>query len=470
MPSGYSFDKRVSRKGFLAGPGAAGLAVFSTPGGPALRPATARESPAQGPDRPNIVLIMLDDLGYGDVGCYGSRMIATPNIDRLASGGLRLTDFYSGAPICTPSRAALLTGRYGVRVGMPRVFSPDSDQGLPEAEKTVAEYLQSAGYATGIFGKWHLGSRPEYNPTRYGFDRFFGPLHSNDMEPFELWENEKIAETDVDQSLLTRRYTEEAASFIRHNSNDRPFFAYVPHTMPHIPLSTEGRFRGVSEAGTYGDVVESVDHYVGELVGVLEDEGVLDDTLIIVTSDNGPWFSGSTGGLRGRKGETYEGGMRVPFIAHWPAGVPASMVRESPVSSADMLPTLCFVAGVEPAADIKLDGQNVSGLLRGEEPEDHVPIYFFSKEDLNAVRRGNWKLHVRRVPEGGYGATQQMPQLFDLGRDPEEAYDLAGRHPEQAEEFREMLERFEEEIQSESLQSPDSQGSIIDGLKGWWPG
>lgn len=451
--------RELTRRDFLVRSG--GVATAATTGVLGL---AASRATAQSSERPpNVVLIMMDDLGYGDLGCYGSEMIRTPNVDRLASGGARFTQAYSGAPVCTPSRVALLTGRYGARVGLPRVLSPADPGGLPAGERTIAEYLRAAGYATGIFGKWHLGSRREYNPTRHGFDRFFGALHSNDMRPFELWRNERVVEREVDQSLLTRRYTEAATRFIR--SSSRPFFVYLPHTMPHIPLHTEARFRGVSEAGPYGDVVESVDHYVGELVGFLEDEGLAEDTLVLLTSDNGPWFSGSTGGLRGRKAETYEGGMRVPLVAHWPAEIPSGVTREQPVSSVDLLPTLCSVANVEPDPEAELDGRDVSGALRSGEDLEPAPIYFFSDERLNAVRRGDWKLHVRRSPFGGYDAEKEVPELFDLRRDPAESYNLAERHPELVDELREVIEDFGPVRVEEGTYAPEK---VPDSWE-WWP-
>lgn len=456
-------DPTLTRRKFLTRTGGAAAALAA---GTLGATDTARGA-ARGPQRPNVVLILLDDLGYGDLGCYGSGAIRTPNIDRLAAGGLRLTDAYAGAPVCTPSRAALMTGRYGARVGLPRVLFPEDAGGIPDSERTVAEYLRDAGYATGCFGKWHLGSRREYNPTRHGFDRFFGPLHSNDMEPFRLWEDDEVSEARVDQTLLTRRYTEEAARFIREN-RERPFFAYLPHTMPHRPLHTEPRFRGLSEAGPYGDVVESVDHYVGSLVETLEDEGLLDDTLIVVTSDNGPWYSGNTGGLRGRKAETYEGGLRVPFVAHWPAGISADRVSEHPVSFVDLLPTLCALAGTEPEPEIKLDGEDVSPVLRGEEPGERRPIYFLDDGKVNAVRDGDWKLHVRRVPAGGYGSDAGVPQLFDLRRDPTESYDLSESRPDVVDELTELLEEFEAEVSRDPVASrPHDEPSWRDWLPEW---
>ncbi len=446
----------LSRKSFLAG-------AAAVPFGMSL--IDAGEARARQSGGPNVVLILFDDLGYGDLSCYGSKAISTPNADRLAENGVRLTHAYSGAPVCTPSRAALMTGRYGARSGLQKTVSPGDTRGMPDGERTIAEYLRRAGYATGCFGKWHLGSRPEYNPTRHGFDRFFGVLHSNDMEPFKLYDGEEVVEPEVDQTQLTRRYTEEASAFIRGNSGG-PFFAYLPHTMPHIPLHAGERFKGVSEAGPYGDAVEAIDHYLGNLVDVLEDEEVLENTLILLSSDNGPWFTGSTGGLRGRKGETYEGGMRVPTIAHWPAGIPGGADSEHPVSSVDFLPTICSLAGVEPDGDITLDGEDISAALRGEQPDERTPIYFFTEKSLNAVRRGRWKLHVRRVPEGGYDSTSQMPQLFDLESDSSESYDLSETRPEIVEELRSLLELFEAEVNGESSRETGDQAFWRDWLPG----
>lgn len=392
------------------------------------------------PHRPNVVLVLMDDMGYGDMGCYAPTPIRTPNMDALAATGVRFTHMYSAAPVCTPSRCGLLTGRYAQRVGLPRVLFPQDTIGLTGAELTVADCLRPLGYATCAIGKWHLGCRPEHHPARHGFDRFFGLLYSNDMAPLHLYADEGVLEQEVDQASLTRRYTDCAIDFVRAN-RDRPFFVYLAHTMPHIPLHVEPEFRGRSAAGTYGDTIECIDAHLGRLLLELRALGLQDDTLVMVTSDNGPWFEGSTGGLRGRKFEVYEGGVRSPFVARWPAEVPAGMVCAEPACFPDLLPTLVGLAGGTPPADRVLDGRDISALLRGEGVSPHEAIYLYTGSSLNAVRAGRWKLHVARGAEGK--DRSQMPQLFDLSLDPSESYNLADRHPQVVERLRAMMATFD---------------------------
>ena len=276
--------------------------------------------------RPNFIIIFADDLGYGDLGCYGHPTIHTPNLDRMAGQGMRFTQFYSAASVCTPSRAALLTGRLPIRSGMcsdsRRVLFPDSAEGLPQEEVTLAEALKAQGYATACIGKWHLGHHPEYLPTRHGFDTYFGIPYSNDMRPCPLMRNEEVLEEPAEQATLTARYTEEAIGFIKAH-RDEPFFLYFPHTFPHVPLFASDRFKGTSKRGLYGDVVEELDWSVGQVLKALEECDLGDRTLVVFTSDNGPWLTqsergGSAGLLREGKGSTWEGGMREPAIAWWP--------------------------------------------------------------------------------------------------------------------------------------------------------
>ena len=396
--------------------------------------------------RPNVVLVLMDDMGYGDMTCYGPTPIRTPVMDGVAARGVRFTHMYSGAPVCTPSRCGLLTGRYAQRVGLPRVLFPKDTAGLPTGERTIADGLRALGYATCALGKWHLGCRPEHHPCRHGFDRFFGVPYSNDMLPLPLYSDETVVEEAIDQATLTRRYSDEAIAFIRAH-RESPFFVYLAHTMPHIPLHVEPAFRGRSAAGTYGDTIECIDAHLGRVLGELRALGLERDTLVIVTSDNGPWFEGSTGGLRGRKFEVYEGGARMPFVAQWPAAIPAGSVCAEPAIFLDLLPTLTAWAGGTPPADRVLDGLDIRGLFTGEGGSPHDALYFYVGNSLNAIRAGRWKLHVAR---GGDGKDRkEMPQLFDLSLDPQEAYNLADRNPELVQRLRGMIEAFDAQVKAE---------------------
>src|ERR1044071_4169216 len=260
--------------------------------------------------QPNIIIYFVDDLGYGDLSCYGSKAINTPNLDKMASEGIRLTSFITASSVCSPSRAGLLTGRYPTRVGITRVLFPTDNTGLPESETTIAEALKPNGYATACIGKWHLGHQPQFLPTNQGFDSYFGIPYSNDMRPTPLMKNQETIEEPVNQDTLTERYTDEAVKFITASKN-KPFFLYVAHAMPHIPLHVSPRFRGKSKAGLYGDAVEAIDWSVGQILNTLKQLNLDKNTLVIFASDNGPWYQGSAGRLRGRKATTYEGGVRV---------------------------------------------------------------------------------------------------------------------------------------------------------------
>ena len=402
--------------------------------------------PAPERTRPNIVLVVMDDLGYGDFGCMGNPLLNTPRVDAVAADGITMRHMYAASAVCTPSRAALLTGRLPQRVGLPRVLSPRDGTGLSAWEYTVPEMLRDAGYRTGMFGKWHLGCRPEHYPTRHGFDEYAGLLHSNDMHPVEMFEGESITSTDVDQATLTSAYTDQAIDFIRRHA-DEPFFAYVAHTMPHIPLHVDEEFAGRSAAGRYGDVVECLDHHIGRLIDTLTELGLADDTLVMITSDNGPWFEGSTGGLRGNKLHTYEGGIRVPFIAQWPGRIPARSRSDDPASLTDLLPTLATFAGGRVPSDRPVDGVDISGALTGGSMPDREPLYFFHWWTLNAVRSGPWKLHLDRFPRDPNRAHgRELPQLFNLDLDPAEAYDLKDRHPDVLDQLTTKAIQLREEI------------------------
>ncbi len=395
--------------------------------------------------KPNIVLVFMDDMGYGDMGCFGSPSIHTPRMDAVARKGIRFTQMYAGASICTPSRASLLTARYAQRVGLPRVLFPQDTDGLTHRETTVAEVLRDAGYATCMAGKWHLGCLPEHNPTQHGFDHYFGLLYSNDMSPLHLYRNREDIEEDIDQATLTRRYTDEVIEFIEAN-RDRPFFTYLAHTMPHIPLHVEPEFRGRSKAGTYGDTIECIDHHLGRIVDKLDELGLSDNTLLIVTSDNGPWYEGSTGGLRGRKFDVYEGGVRMPFVAQWPDAIPAGSVCNQPASLMDLMPTFASLAGANMPGDRPIDGVDIGEALTGGDVPERDAFYFFFHETLQAVRAGKWKLHVSF---GFDNQTKEMPQLFDMDLDPGENYNLANLHPDIVQRLQRKIDEFTGEVRAE---------------------
>jgi len=431
--------------------------------------------------RPNIILINCDDLGYGDLQAYGATAIKTPQIDRLAAGGVRFTSFYSCNAVCTPSRFGLLTGRYPQRGGLGWLLLPRRNarlslgslaengvyalgwelykllakiglmdygkiptvKGIPANEITIAKALKPAGYHTGMVGKWHLGEfthYPEYNPVHYGFDFFYGVPHSNDMADFALYRNTECLSPEFsDLAALTGLYTREALSFIE-SAGGEPFFLYFAHTYPHQPLHASEAFRGKSAGGRYGDAVEEIDWSVGELVRVLTERGLLENTLIVFTSDNGPWYNGSPGGLRGRKGQSYEGGFRIPMIAHWPARIPPGRVCDEPAMNIDWFPTCLAAAGLDLPADRIIDGRDISGLLSGE--TDHSPhdcFYFYHNESLEAIRVGKWKYipkintMVWPIPLDKKWASASFtdaPWLYNLETDPGESYNLKDDNPD----------------------------------------
>jgi uncharacterized sulfatase len=411
------------------------------------------------PTGPNIVVILFDDLGPGDIGAYGGEAIATPHIDRLATEGLLFKNAYSPAPYCSASRAGLMTGRYAVRSGLDHVIQvPRSWQDnlvrfgglnrrLPAEEITLAEVLKAAGYATSIVGKWHLGDQSPSLPNDMGFDSFYGLLFSNDQGKPKVWRDRNIEERHpIDQSTLTRRYTEEAVAFIEQN-RERPFFLYLPHTFPHIPLHVADDRRGTSAAGLYGDVVEELDWSTGEILGALQRNGVADNTLVVVSSDNGPWFQGSAGRARGRKFDVFEGGMRVPFIIRWPKEISAGRVDEDLVNGVDLFPTVLELLGVELPPDRVIDGISLVARFAGRGAEPRGPVWFHQVGHLRAVRQGRFKYHDRhRVPFGnppdfalGFFA-HRGPWLFDLEVDPDESYDVSARHPEEFQRLGLLLE------------------------------
>jgi arylsulfatase A-like enzyme len=461
---------------------------------------------AQRPERPNFVYIMADDQGYGDLGVQGHPSLRTPNIDRMAREGVRLTDFYA-QPFCGPSRAALMTGTYPARVSLAFNHIPRARTGIHPNEITLAEILKSRGYATAILGKWHLGDAPEFLPTRHGFDYWFGLPYSNDMWPYHpkiveregedermkaarararytgyaqsdqtypvdwfpplpLMRSEEIVELNPKQELLTQTYTDEAIGFIRDH-RDEPFFVYLAHTMPHVPLYPSRRWQGKSLRGRYGDVVEELDANVGRLLKALEEMGLDERTLVVFTSDNGPWIeygfdAGSAGPLRGSKGTNWEGGVRVPFIARWPGRIPAGLVTSGIAANLDILPTLAKLAGGEPPGDRTIDGRDIWGLLSepgAESPRDGI-FYFaggmkYKAEDgppkndptLEAVRSGKWKLFVQTV---GEKREIEPGALYNLLEDPSERVDMAAKAPEVVERLRKMAESFNDGLRADT--------------------
>jgi arylsulfatase A len=391
---------------------------------------------AQAPP-PNIVMIYADDMGYGDLGCYGGR-IKTPNINGMAREGALFRHFYSASPVCSPSRAALLTGRYPPRTGVQTVLTANDTRGLPDSETTMAQVLKGAGYKTMCVGKWHLGRPPQYLPTNRGFDEYYGIPYSNDMQPSVLMHNTDVIEQPVRLETLTQRYTDQATGFIQR-SKGNPFFLYLPHTFPHIPLAASTNYRGSSSLGMYGDVVEELDWSTGQILQSLKDNGLDQNTLVMFSSDNGPWFEGSPGRLRGRKGWTYEGGMREPFLAWWPGRIPHGVVVRSVATTMDILPTVAGLCSA-PLPSQPLDGVNIWPLMTGEmEAVERDVFLYFDSWDLQCARLGRWKLHVARhnsfpwspEPAGGrLNLPLPKPELYDLEDDPEESYDLADDNPQ----------------------------------------
>ena len=411
-------------------------------------------------DRPNFVIVLTDDLGFGDVGCYGAQDIPTPNLDRMAAEGTRFTNFCVGAPTCTPSRAALLTGCYPQRVGLPAILLPWSREGLGAGERTIADVLRTRGYATACYGKWHLGHHPEFLPTRHGFDEYFGLPYSNDMwlnHPIPgraermlelpLYRDEEIVELNPDQSRLTTLYTEKAVDFIGRN-RDRPFFLYLPHSMPHVPLHVSDRFKGKSGRGLYGDVIMEIDWSLGRILETLRELELDGKTLVLFTSDNGPWLEygdhgGSAGPLREGKWTTFEGGQRVPALARWPEHVPAGRECGELVSAMDLLPTFAALAGADLPSH-PIDGRDIRPVLSGG-PGGESPRRIFLHYRgfaLEAARDSRWKLHFPHtykqlvIPgSGGIPGTSRTGtvglELYDLGADIGERRNVAAEHPGQ---------------------------------------
>jgi uncharacterized sulfatase len=436
--------------------------------------------------RPNIVIVLADDLGYGDLGCYGHPQFKTPRIDRLAAEGARLLQFNTPTALCAPTRASLMTGRYPFRCGMTQNPAPDGGPpadalALPKSEVTLAQVLRAAGYATGMVGKWHLGHKAGALPTERGFDEYYGIPYSNDMRPVHVLEGTQVVEYPVVQATLTQRYTERAVRFIGRN-RARPFFLYFAQAMPHKPLAASERHYGKSGAGLYGDALAELDASVGAVLDALQQAGVTDRTLVFFTSDNGPWFGGSSGGLRGMKGCTWEGGFRVPLIARWPGRIPAGHTSAQLAVMMDLFATVVKAAGAALPDDRVLDGQDIMPLLTGAAASPHEAIFGHQGPRLATVRDARWKLHVRpaaemrlkpgsdgrwldpRAPDGvtilapfeqynldAYpglrtGDAPAAGQLYDLQTDPGEQHNVAAEHPAEVKRLQSLFDAMNKNV------------------------
>jgi arylsulfatase A len=413
---------------------------------------------AEGTPLPSIVILLADDLGYGDLGCFGHPTIRTPNLDRMAAVGVKFTQYYAWC-YCTPSRAALLLGRLPVRSGLNRVLGARSTGGIPDGETTLAEALKARGYATMCIGKWHLGHHPRFLPTRHGFDHYLGIPYSNDMDradqgepPIPLMRDETVIEQPAVQDTLTRRYTEEALEFIRDHASlarqGQPFFLYLPYTFPHVPLHASPAFRGKSPRGLYGDVVEELDASVGQVLQVLRQEQLAGSTLVVFTSDNGPWLSqkldaGSAGLLRGGKITTWEGGVRVPCLAWWHGTIAPGRVVQDLASELDLFATCIELAGGRLPAGRPYDSHSLVPLFRGTGSGSRNEVFYYFDDQVTAVRQGPWKLHQKTI-EAASGQTksqiQSPPLLFNLATDPSERFNVALEHPDVVERLMKVIE------------------------------
>lgn len=445
------------------------------------------------PTKPNVIIVFMDDMGYGDLECYGATGYRTPNLNRLATNGIRFTNFHTPQATCTASRAALLTGTYPNRMNMYGAFSPNAGVGLHPNEVTLAEMLKTVGYTTAMIGKWHLGNEPEFLPTKQGFDEYLGLPYSNDMWPVDydgtpvpqthrkykiyptlpllyITREQNVPDTVMkvttlhDQAKLTTVYTEKAVSFIKAHHRE-PFFLYLAHSMTHVPIAVSSKFKGKSEQGLFGDVVMEIDWSVQQIVETLEEQGIAENTLIVFTSDNGPWLNygnhnGSTAGLREGKGTSWEGGTSVPAIMSWPAVIPKGQVNNKLSSTIDILPTLAEITGAQ-LPDHKIDGVSILSLLKGEDTNPRTTFYYYyNRNDLEAVRRGHWKLvfpHNYRSYEGvlpgndGYpGSYRQGVQdslaLYDLRRDPGERYNVIEQNPTAVRDLQELAEQARRDL------------------------
>lgn len=442
---------------------------------------------------PNIVLIMADDQGYGDTGSYGATGFTTPNLDKLANEGMRFTNHYAAQAVCSASRAGLLTGCYPNRIGISGALFPTSKNGLPSEELTIAEMLKKKGYATAIFGKWHLGHLQGFLPLQHGFDEFVGLPYSNDMwpvknkkfPPLPLIEGNKIIdsiETLEDQDKLTALYTEKAIDFI-NRSKEKPFFLYVPHTMPHVPLGFGGQFKGKSMQGVYGDVIQELDWSVGEIMRALDEHGLTENTIFIFTSDNGPWISygnhaGSTGGLREAKLTNWEGGQRVPFIVRWPGHIPEGIINNQLSSGMDIMPSIAAIVNAE-LPQHPIDGHDLSKLWSGEEKISKRKDYYYyqRRNHLSAIRNETWKLvlphtyrsYEQKLPgnDGINGGTVDVTltemELYNMVADPGERVNVISLHPQVVAQMLELVEKARSEYGDLNVDIEKGSGNRTNG-------
>jgi arylsulfatase len=428
--------------------------------------------------KPNIIIIFTDDQGYNDVGCFGSPDILTPNLDQMAREGAKFTSFYAAQAVCSASRAALLTGCYSNRIGIHQAMMPNSNRGLQENETTIAEMLKQNGYATGIFGKWHLGDHQKFLPLQHGFDEYYGIPYSNDMWPYHpqqgpifnfpdlpLYNGNSVIDTLHDQSNLTVDLTERSVAFIKKNK-ENPFFLYVPHPQPHVPLYVSDRFKGKSERGLYGDVIMEIDWSVGQILETLKEEGLEENTMVIFTSDNGPWLAygnhaGSAYPLREGKGTAWEGGQKEPFIIKYPGKIPAGTTVETPIMAIDLLPTIAELTGSE-LPNLEIDGKNVWPIISGKSTVMAHDAYFFyyNVNELFGVRSGDWKLYFPHryrsmqgqepgkdgLPGNYTHFTLTEPELYNLEQDVGEENNIIKQHPEIADSLFGLAENMREKL------------------------
>jgi arylsulfatase A len=425
---------------------------------------------ASAADRPpNLVMIYCDDLGYADIGPFGAKGYSTPNLDRMAAEGMKFSDFHTAAAVCSASRVALMTGCYPQRVGILGALGPNAKVGINENEVLLPEILKERGYATAIFGKWHLGDNPRFLPTRHGFDRYFGLPYSNDMwpnhptagdkyPPLPLIEGEKVIELMPDQTQLTTWYTERAVQFIT-DSKDRPFFLYLPHSMPHVPLFVSDKFKGKTERGLFGDVIAEIDWSVGQVLDTIKKHGLDDNTLVVFSSDNGPWLSygnhaGSAGPLREGKGTTWDGGHLEPTLARWPGKIPAGSTCRELCGTIDILPTFAKLAGSQAPQDRIIDGRDIWPLMSGQAgaKTPHEAFYYYWAYGLEAVRSGPWKLHLpheyrslagegKDGQPGPYKTLKTEQALYNLADDVGELKDVAAQNPQVVQQLLALAEK-----------------------------